>query len=357
MAKTPEFDLRENSKNYIINGDMKISQRFETLTASSIGSGQYLVDRFVYTKSGAMVHNFVQDTDAPTLAESGYLFTNSLRLTLTTPDTVIAASDNVSVNQYVEGHNWANLAQKPFSLSFWVKATLPGTYCVAFRNGGGDRAYIAEYTISAANTWEKKIINVSASPSAGTWNYTNGMGLDIRWTIASGTDYHTTANTWQTGNRLATVNQVNGANTGATDFKLTGVMLNEGYEALPFRLFAGDFNGELLACQRYYEKSYAAGVTPGTPASGEAVTIRQFQSVGSAVRIGNQFFVRKRTAPSSFIPYSGVSGTPNTLSINNISQAVTAQAVNDVGFWVENNTINPTGSFTLGVLYAVSSEL
>jgi hypothetical protein len=254
MAKTPEIDLRENyGKNYIMNGDMRIAQRGTAFT--SVASGVFVADRFSYQKIGAMVHNSSQDTDVPTLAQAGYLFQNSLRLNLTTPDTSIAAGDRTHLSQIIEGYNWASIAQKTFTLSFWVKATVTGTYCVSFRNSGADRSYVAEYTINTTNTWEYKTITVPASPSAGGWDYANGIGLRVDWIIACGTSFQGTAGSWQAANLLCTSNQVNGVNTGATDFKITGIQLNEGVQALSsFRNFSGGSIGdELAACQRYFE--------------------------------------------------------------------------------------------------------
>lgn len=235
--------------NYFMNGDMRISQRATSFAA--IADSTYSLDRIRYFKSGAMVHTVTQDTDVPTLAQAGYLFQNSIRFNLTTPDTSIAATDRCEFNQAIEGFNFANIAQKVFTLSFWVKATLAGTYCAAFANSGTDRSYVAEYVINSANTWEHKQITVSASPSAGTWNYSNGLGLYVRFVLAAGSNFNTTAGAWQTGNFISTSNQVNGVNTGATDFRITGVMVNEGAVAHPFRLHGGDYGEELMACLRY----------------------------------------------------------------------------------------------------------
>ncbi len=258
MSLTPRLDKLD--RNRIINADMRISQR--NTSFASVANGQYTLDRYVYYKVGAMVHTISRDTDAPSVAQAGYLFQNSLRMNLTTPDTAIAVGDVCAITQKIEGYNWAPLAQKAFTLSFWVKATLTGTYCVAFQNSTNDRSYVAEYTINATNTWEKKTINVAASPASGTWNYDNGNGLEVNWTIAAGSNYQQTPGTWQAnaGAKYATSNQVNGTNTGATDFRLTGIMLVGGTVADPgFGTFADGFEDELTACKRYAHSSYALG--------------------------------------------------------------------------------------------------
>lgn len=278
-------------KNYIINGDMRLAQRGTSFPA--IVTSQYSLDQWVYAKSGAMVHTVSQDTDVPTFAQAGYLFQNSLRLNLTTPDDSIAAGDHCVIQQYIEGFNFANIAQKPFTLSFWVKATLAGTRCINIRNLGDDRSIIKEYTINAPNTWEKKTLTFVASPSAGSWNYTNGVGLKVSWTLVSGTTFQTSPDSWQTGVFLSTSNQVNSVATGNTDFRITGVMLNEGVAATPFKLFGEDVEGELAACQRYYE------------ASGQTFRFQNIDTVGRNSFCHSIFSVRKRASPSVTLNNTG----------------------------------------------------
>lgn len=263
MSLTPRAD--KNQQNWIINGHMQISQRNTSFVA--IANGAYCLDRYIYYKNGAMVHTVTQDTDVPTLAQAGYLFQNSLRMNLTTPDTAIAAADVAAISQKIEGYNFVNFAQKDFTLSFWVKATLPGIYCVAFQNSTNDRSYVAEYTINLANTWEQKTIAVAATPTGGTWNYTNGIGLEVNFTVAAGSNYQQTAGSWQAnaGAKYATANQVNGVNTGATDFRITGVAVYEGTIASPsFSTFGRTFQDELAACQRYAHSSYVLGTAWNT---------------------------------------------------------------------------------------------
>ena len=319
MPKIPGIDTSLFEKNYIINGDMRIAQRGTSFVA--IADSVYSLDRFIYQKSGAMVHTASQDTDAPTLAEADYLFQNSLRLNLTTPDTSIAAGDYALVSQKIEGYNWTNLAQKYCTLSFWVKATLSGTYCVSFNNTGSDRSYIAEYVINAANTWEYKTVLVPPSPSAGSWNYVNGTGIIVRWTLAAGSTFQTTAGSWQTENYFATANQVNGVNTGATDFRITGVMLNEGLVAAPFSTFDKSIEGDLDSCERYYQKSYRYSIAPGTPDSQGNYANRGIASSNNEVSI--ELATRMRTQPTA-TAYSTTTGAANMARDNSAGVDVSA---------------------------------
>lgn len=324
MAKIFGKQTQAPLKNYIINGDMRIAQRGVSFPA--IATSTYSLDRWKYFKIGSMVHTITQDTDVPTYAESGYFFQNSLRLNLTTPDTSIAAGDQCSFAQMVEGFNFTHLAQKQFTISFWVKATLPGTYCVSCINSGGDRSFVSEYTINSPNTWERKVVTVSASPTAGTWNYSNGIGLYVIFALAMGSNFQATAGSWQNSNFQATSNQVNGVNTGATDFRITGVMMNEGNVATtPFRLFSeNSFNDELMACQRYYEKSYNLGDAPGTATTTNAVT---YAASGTGFNEQDicSFSVTKRNTPT-VIFYSS-SGAANNMRNATAAADVSRSAV------------------------------
>lgn len=346
---TPRLDRLD--QNYIINGDMRIAQRGTSF--ASIADSTYNLDRYTYFKTGAMVHTLTQDTDVPTFLQSNYLFQNSLRLNLTTPDTSIATGDRVEISQIMEGYNFANLAQRSFTLSFWVKATLTGTYCVYFRNSGADRSYIAEYTINATNTWEKKVIHVSASPTAGTWDYGNGIGLRIGWTLAAGSTFQTSAGAWQTGNYLATANQVNGVNTGATDFRITGISVNAGeLESPDFSLFGKSFNGELIACQRYYEKSYNLNVVPGTVTDiGRWFEITS-AGVGSAT-IASNYRVLKRSA-GTVTTYNPITGASNNVRVSASNNAFTLSTNGETGF---SGTVSAGADTGITWHYTADAEL
>jgi len=255
----PLTNLSQNqfTKNYAQNADFAIAQRGTSFVA--IANQAFSMDRWAYVKSGTMVHTVTQDTDVPSTSQVlnstgvSYLFSNSYRANLTTPQASIGAAESMRIEHRIEGYNFKSFAQKVFTVSFWVKATLAGTYGFSVRNSAADRSYVAEYTVSGSNQWEYKSITIAASPIAGTWDYTNGIGLVLNWALAAGTSFQTTAGSWQTGNFFTTSNCVNGVASGATDFRITGVMVNEGTTAAPFQLFsANSFQSELANCQRYY---------------------------------------------------------------------------------------------------------
>lgn len=293
------------SRNAIINGDFNIWQRGTSFAA--IATNIYSADRWVYNKSGVAVHTVSRSTDIPTVAQAGRLYNYSILIDCTTVDSSIAASDYVVIEQRLEGYNWLPLAQRTITLSFWVKATKTGTYCVSLKNSGQDRSYIAEYTVSTTATWEYKTVFITASPPAGTWDYATGIGVYVTFVLSCGSTFQITPNSWQTGNYLSTSNQVNATDNTSNDFRLCGVQLEPGGSATIFEQIS--IHQELSICQRYFEKSYEVNVDPSS-ASGVG---EMFSYLGSA--LGNaqgltyfNFKVIKRTIPT-ITWYSPVTGT------------------------------------------------
>jgi hypothetical protein len=168
---------------------------------------------------------------------------------VTTADAAIAAADLCLLLHYVEGYTWAPFAQKLFTVGFWVKDTITGVHCLAARNAGSDRTVAMEYTVNAADTWEYKTVTFPASPSAGTWDYTTGIGIWLAFLLAAGSDWQAAAGTWQAGNGFATSSIVNSVSSTSNNFKLWGVTMGLGTTVAPF--WPRSFGEELALCQRY----------------------------------------------------------------------------------------------------------
>jgi hypothetical protein len=248
-------------RNKIINGKMEIAQRGTSFAA--IAAGTYSLDRWVFGNSSAAVLTASQQSDVPSSNE----FQSSLRFAVTTADTSIAAGEAANIIQRIEGYNTRDLIGRTFTVSFWVRSSKTGVHCVSFRNSGSDRSYVAEYTVSAANTWEQKSVTVSGGLiTAGTWDWTNGSGLGVSFSLAAGSTFHTTAGAWQTGNFSATANQVNCLDSNTNIFAITGVQLEVGSVATPFE--HRSFGTELTLCQRYYQRIGSTGVVGGLVAAG-----------------------------------------------------------------------------------------
>jgi len=251
-----------SNRNVIINGAMQCWQR--ATAATTTANGYSTVDRWKHFESGAGAYTTEQSTDHPT--GTGY----SLKFQVTTADTSIAAGEYAFTETNLEGQNLQQLqygtsTAKDVTVSFWVKSNKTGIYCVAlYKHAGAGTAYMyrKEYTISAANTWEKKVVTISPTAgstalitaSAGAVPNSNAMGLSLVFGLAWGSNYHGTDNTWQTGSGYGTSNQVNWMDSTSNNFYLAEVQLEAGTEATPFE--HRSFGDELQACQRYFSKSY-----------------------------------------------------------------------------------------------------
>ena len=246
------LDITGPRQNYFINGNFDFWQRGTAF--ASIGSGLYSADRWKQFKSGAMVYDINQSTDVPTFAESGYNSKHSLEIDVTTADASLAAAEFTLVRQIVEGYNLQDLFGKTVTLSFWVKATKTGVSCVSLQNSNQTISYVAEYTINASNTWEKKVITIPIT-TAGTWLFKNSNGLFVDFTLASGTTYGSgTAGIWNSGLQLSTANQVNHVDSASNFFRLSQVKLELGPSASRFSRAGKNISDELQMCKRYCQK-------------------------------------------------------------------------------------------------------
>jgi hypothetical protein len=235
-------------RNIIINGDFKIWQRGTSFTPSS-GTLTFTADRFFLFRStsNSLTVDYNDNADV------GDIFRpfGSMKITSNGAETV-DADDRAMFGQYIEGYNYRRLVGKYGTLSFWVKSSVTGTYCISFKNEDGSRCYVVEYTINQANTWEYKTVTVLFNAS-GTWNVTNGWGLFIQFCLVAGSNWKTsTINSWISVDKQASNNQVNFMNTSGNVFEITAVQLEVGQIATHFenRLY----QTELALCQRYYVK-------------------------------------------------------------------------------------------------------
>lgn len=210
-----------------LNGDCRIAQ----LGASYAGVNGHTIDMWSYYWGGSQVSTITQAVDAPT--GSGFLYSH--RSTVTTSDAAITADDFAIHRTVLEGFDVADFVGKTFTVSFWVRSAKTGVHCVALRNSGLDRSYVHEITIAAANTWENHSFTVVGGlPTGGTWNLTNGVGLEVDFVLAAGSSFHTTADAWQTGSLLATANQVNVLDTVDNIFAVTGLQVEPGDTPTPY---------------------------------------------------------------------------------------------------------------------------
>ena len=255
ITKIPAAGFTGNNfRNIIINGDMSIAQR-STSVSSITSSGYYTVDRFRTGLDTLGTWTQSQSTDVPT----GQGFAKSLKMDCTTADASPAAGDLLSIITKFEGQNLQYLKKgtasaESLTLSFWVKSNKTGIYIANFYDNDNTRLIAKSYTISSADTWEKKEITY-AGDTTGALGNDNGNSLELRFILGAGSNYTsgTLATSWESFTAAnQAVGQVNLADDTANEWYITGVQLEAGTTASDFEFLPVDVN--LGRCQRYYHR-------------------------------------------------------------------------------------------------------
>ena len=240
-------------RNIIINGDMSLAQR--ATSASSITSGGYhACDRWKEDMTSAGTWTISQSTTVPT----GQGFATSLKMDCTTANGSLSANSELMVQQRLEGQMLQYLKKGTSdavstTLSFWVRSNKTGTYICELQDVDNTRQISKSYTISSANTWEKKTITFPGD-TTGALDNNNARSLDCSFYLAAGSDLSsgTLSTTWTAktdANRA--VGQVNLADSTSNEWYVTGVQLEAGTSASDFEFLPVDVN--LARCQRYFE--------------------------------------------------------------------------------------------------------
>lgn len=285
-------------KNRIINGAMAVSQYNGTSSVTVTNAADFFVtDRFKFYRDVGGTLTGQQSTTAP----AG--FATSLFLTATTGASPSAAQLNL-FQQAIEGLNvadlgWGTANAQTITLSFWVRSSVTGTYSISLSNSALDRAYVATYAISVANTWEQKTITI-AGDTSGTWLATNGVGLRFYFDLGSGSNYNLTANAWGGTFGTRTSGSVSWfATTGAT-FYITGIQVEKGatVTAFDYRPYGTEFG----LCQSYYQKVSISGRRSG------GFWIPETMAASTSMRGSYQYPVTMRAAPTGTITQDYLDG-------------------------------------------------
>jgi hypothetical protein len=238
-----------NFRNRIINGDMRIDQRNNGASVTATDAG-YQIDRYqTFTESADGVFTVQRVADAP----AGFI--NSAKITVTTADASIGASQRYLFVQNIEGFNVADLGfgaagASVVTVSFWAKASVTGSFGGTLSNAPFNRTHPFNYTINSANTWEYKTITI-AGDTSGTWSTDNSVGLRVMFGIGVGSNGSGPANAWAGAGYFQPTGSVNLISTLNATLNITGVQLEAGSVATPFE--RRPFGTELVLCQRYFE--------------------------------------------------------------------------------------------------------
>jgi hypothetical protein len=234
-----------NFRNLIINGDMSIAQRGTTQTGMTSSQYPYAPDRFHYNLSSAGTWTVSQSTDVP----SGQGFGYSEKFQCTTANGSLSAGSFAIMRQIIEAQMVQHLKYgtsnaESITLSFWVKSNKTGTYSVWLYQDDDGRSIANTYTISSADTWEKKTITYSPD-TTGVIDNDNGNGLRVNFYLVAGTNFTsgTLATSWESDTATnRAVGQVNLADSTSNYINFTGIQLEVGTSASDFEFLPYDVN-------------------------------------------------------------------------------------------------------------------
>ena len=248
-----------SNRNLMHNPKMEVAQRGTSFSYSA-GQSAALLDRWFVAIGSS--YNFDTTISQSTTTPSGEGFKYSLKVEMDAAITP-SGSENGGIFMKFEGQDFDQLSYgtssaQSVTLSFWVRSNKTGTYCCQIQVNTGDSttgnkySHVKEYTISAANTWEKKTLTFSGlTAQAITQTTTDGFRM-IWWLSVGADDKIASADTWtQTASFLSTSNQVNFADSASNEWYVTGVQLEVGDTATDFE--HRTFDDEFQRCQRYFQ--------------------------------------------------------------------------------------------------------
>ena len=265
---TANITSNYSNRSVVYNGAMKIAQRGTNFTGVT-ASGTFPVDRFLFHVGSLGTWTLSQSTDVPT----GQGLSHSIKCDVTTANASPSGTAYARIDQRFEGQDLQRFCKgtanaKNFAVSFWVKSPKTGTHIVQLQDQDNSRNVSKAYTVSSANTWEKKEL-IFPADTTGAFDNDNGGSLFLCFYLAVGTGYQggTLQTTWGTPvNNTRATGQVNVADSTSNDFYLTGVQMEASSYCSEFE--HRSFGDELLRCYRYYyrlkgenNKTYMIGMS------------------------------------------------------------------------------------------------
>ncbi len=238
-----------SNRNLIINGAMQVAQRGTSVTGIT-STGYYTSDRWRLESSTDATFTVENVSDSP----DG--FSNSTKVTVTTADTSIGATQYGVIAQRIEAQNLQQLkygtsSAQEVTVSFWVKSSTTDGFSLTLEHGDTALYISKPLAINSSNTWEYKTFTFVGDTST-VINNDNGTGLHFYLLFAAGSTYNTGASsTWTSVGALGGGINNNWIGTTNATVQITGVQLEVGDTATPFE--HRSYGDELARCQRYYQ--------------------------------------------------------------------------------------------------------
>jgi len=344
--------VRLRSFNAIGNPNFEVDQRN---AGTAVGMNQLAQDRWAFYKTGMTTAGWTAGQQTPTsrIQVPGTSFSISrtfIRLTLTTPQSTLAAGDFTYGIHQVEGPSFRELQDDVHSLQLLVRSSVaPVSFGVALTDQAPPTRTLTKLcTIPVANTWTLiQLPNLPIWPPTGNFQSDAGVaGYQLRFLFACGTGSMSPANdTWQNGNFFGAPGMSNfAANVANSTFDIAFVQHEPGPQCTT--LIDKPFTQNLDECLRYYTKSYLPTERPGT-ASASGIIVAPC-AAGSGITQYQPFKKLMAKSPTMAI-YSYVTGAANTardMGSNSDRTVTSVGQISQHGFGIINlSTTNPAISW------------
>jgi hypothetical protein len=306
-------------KNKVINGDFTINQRNFT---SNTASASFNFDRWTQDNGGTsgtltITPQTFTPGAAPVAGYEGSTFLQAI--------TASGANTNTYALFIHRIEDVRTLAGQTATISFWAKAA-SGTPKIAlemlqsFGTGGSPSASATFYAgqVTLSTSWARYSITATVPSISGKTIGTtaNTSFLSLQFWVSGGSDFNS---------RTGSIGLQN--NT----FQMWGVQAENGSVATAFQTATGTIQGELAACQRYFQRITAIGGNTLFFGTGVAnSTTRAFLTYSSPVTL--------RTTPS--VAHSSGSVGNSVIS----PQAITSISVYNTGSFGQINLDTNVGS-------------
>ena len=343
----------------VVNGDMALDQPFEGALAPD-GAG-LRIDRWRMTENIAGESLTSQQRQGgPSNGNSAYNYPQYLRIASNAAASA-APAQSAYLSNSIEGGPWMGMAMfgtsaaNQIEVDFCARASLPGTYDLVLWNGAKTWSYIHPVAL-AANSWLCSAFDTQSPPKAFGAANVGSVGLTIGFDLGAGTNYQTTsADQWVPGefHELTGHTQLAAARSQTLD--VTAVHVRP--VAFQTMYTPRDIGTELQMAQRFYQKSFSAGVRPagnqGTGGAAGLVAVANWRSA-----------VMSRITPPMIAPpvvtfFSTGAATGNCYDVTKAADigAASASMIGAASFLISCAAAggNPAAGDTVGVQWSADS--
>ena len=304
-------------KNKIINGDFGVWQRGTSFTITP-GSPIYTADRFVNAgaaSAGSLVVSR-QTFTAGTAPVSGYEGTYFLRYTMATTTT--------SWECFQKIEDVRAFAGQTMTVSFWAKSSsAQGLKLLIQQNFGSGGSGSVNQTATLSN------LSTSWTRYTATFTMASISGKTI------GTNSHLLIDIYN-----------DTSITGSSTIDIWGVQVENGSTATAFQTATGTIQGELAACQRYFNSmdcSLNANAFLGSGVFTSSTNLRALVPLAVTLR-GNPSV--SFSAGNTFLAQDGGNYTGSAVAADQLS-------INNVGV---NLTVSGATAYRAGILLGASTS-